>query len=96
MGAYSIKSLSLKQFDLSEQQILDHWLSYSVSTNSQFLRDQFVNVRRAIKHGRLEYKGKRLFIALCCGQVSKYIKWKHIEGTPCEECEGIITTSRAL
>jgi len=42
-----------------------------VSTNSQFLRDQFSNVRAAIRHGKVEYRGKRLFIALCCGQVSK-------------------------
>ena len=37
-----------------------------------------------------------MFIAVCCGQVSKYIICKKLKGTVCPECNGIFSTYRVL
>ena len=96
MACYAVKPPSLKNFDLTDIQCRDFWISYSESTMADFLISQFDNARIAIKDNGIDYKGKRMFIAVCTGQISKYIKWKHLEGTRCNVCHGIYSTARIL
>lgn len=59
MAAYAIKPPSLKHFELTDEQCRDFWLSYSNSSYSDFLIEQFRNLRVTIKKGSVDFIGKR-------------------------------------
>ena len=58
-ASYSLKPLSLKHLDVSDEQIRDFWLKYTTSCYSDLIVNQFNNIRKVIKKGSVNYPGKR-------------------------------------
>ena len=59
MASYSLKPLSLKHLDVSDEQIRYFWLKYTTSCYSDLIVNQFNNIRKVIKKGSVNYPGKR-------------------------------------
>lgn len=72
MACFALKPPSLSHLKLTDKQCMNFWLNYSESTNATFVRNQFENLRIAIKKGSIDYKGKRMFIAIGSGHVFNF------------------------
>ena len=83
---YGLKPITLRHLDISKEQIRDFWLSYSQSSNVQWVVQQWNNIDNAMRYSKVRYEGKRKFIALACGQVSTLIKWKKLDNEFCSNC----------
>ena len=80
---------------MSPEQIRDFWFKYSTSTNKIFVLNQWSNIKKALKHPKISFEGKRKFVAVAMGQISTLLKWRKVEGTNCPRCDAVMSTIHA-
>ena len=97
MAVYGIKPLSLKHLDLSDIQVRDFWLKYSECTTKRFVVQHWDSICNAMKFKKVTFDGKRKFINVAMGQVSKLMHWKKLASKICPVCDrGYRSTEHVL